>query len=387
MLARWQRTARDRNRSGLQVLPRPCFCERQRRRPFAGAGSEKSALGLTVAFVLHGAQMRRPSATRRVHGDRDRGRALRGRRAGGLTNHWSCAVPRFSAEDFDDAKRAGESTAWPLDMTICPCRSVEPLLHIARGWLCAVAAGSADNSSLADWAPIAAETHHSAGRSRRCHTLRSRNDSDVQRHSVQFVRRLIKPELRSEGWRFASMRASCAWIGRTTNARAAVVFRDARTGSKPSRMQCVVPCGGRDRTRRSCSRRRAPSFEVSATRTRARTLPARPPARKISLIWNSDLNPPASYFTRSDARPRAPALRCRVHAMEWTETLARSLLQRRPARCRGSLQRVRTMRPSVTIGAWIRPARRERAQQSAPYPASARAEKRWTRLATTSSMP
>ena len=25
---------------------------------------------------------------------------------GGLSNHWSCAVPRFSREDFEDAKRA-----------------------------------------------------------------------------------------------------------------------------------------------------------------------------------------------------------------------------------------------------------------------------------------
>src|SRR5688572_28597215 len=27
---------------------------------------------------------------------------------GGLSNHWSCAVPRFSEEDFLDAQRAGE---------------------------------------------------------------------------------------------------------------------------------------------------------------------------------------------------------------------------------------------------------------------------------------
>src|SRR5262245_37741706 len=34
---------------------------------------------------------------------------------GGLTNHWSCAVPRFSRDDFADARRAGEQYAWPID--------------------------------------------------------------------------------------------------------------------------------------------------------------------------------------------------------------------------------------------------------------------------------
>jgi choline dehydrogenase-like flavoprotein len=34
---------------------------------------------------------------------------------GGLTNHWSCAVPRFSRDDFLDARRAGEAYTWPID--------------------------------------------------------------------------------------------------------------------------------------------------------------------------------------------------------------------------------------------------------------------------------
>jgi choline dehydrogenase-like flavoprotein len=33
---------------------------------------------------------------------------------GGLSNHWSCAVPRFSREDFRDAERAGEAFTWPV---------------------------------------------------------------------------------------------------------------------------------------------------------------------------------------------------------------------------------------------------------------------------------
>lgn len=52
---------------------------------------------------------------------------------GGLSNHWSCAVPRFSPEDFEDARRAGEPNVWPLgyDELEPWYGRVEPLLHIA----------------------------------------------------------------------------------------------------------------------------------------------------------------------------------------------------------------------------------------------------------------
>jgi choline dehydrogenase-like flavoprotein len=52
---------------------------------------------------------------------------------GGLSNHWSCAVPRFAPEDFEDAKRAGDEQTWPVtydDLSPWYAR-VEPLLHIA----------------------------------------------------------------------------------------------------------------------------------------------------------------------------------------------------------------------------------------------------------------
>jgi choline dehydrogenase-like flavoprotein len=52
---------------------------------------------------------------------------------GGLSNHWSCAVPRFSREDFADAARAGEAYAWPVSYEeLAPWYDrVEPLLNIA----------------------------------------------------------------------------------------------------------------------------------------------------------------------------------------------------------------------------------------------------------------
>jgi choline dehydrogenase-like flavoprotein len=52
---------------------------------------------------------------------------------GGLSNHWSCAVPRFSEEDFEDARRAGGESAWPIDyQDVAPWYArVEPLLNVA----------------------------------------------------------------------------------------------------------------------------------------------------------------------------------------------------------------------------------------------------------------
>jgi choline dehydrogenase-like flavoprotein len=54
---------------------------------------------------------------------------------GGLTNHWSCAVPRFSPDDFEDGRRAGEAHTWPIDYSdLAPWYDwVEPYLRIAGG--------------------------------------------------------------------------------------------------------------------------------------------------------------------------------------------------------------------------------------------------------------
>jgi choline dehydrogenase-like flavoprotein len=52
---------------------------------------------------------------------------------GGLTNHWSCAVVRFSRDDFLDARRAGEAYVWPIDYDeLAPWYDwIEPHLRIS----------------------------------------------------------------------------------------------------------------------------------------------------------------------------------------------------------------------------------------------------------------
>jgi choline dehydrogenase-like flavoprotein len=100
------------------------------------AGSERSAFGLTFrvgGFTV--AKWRKPLGQREgvtMTGD-PRTKVYEDLSPGGLSNHWSCAVPRFSPEDFEDAQRAGEAFAWPIGYDdLAPFYDrVEPLLHIA----------------------------------------------------------------------------------------------------------------------------------------------------------------------------------------------------------------------------------------------------------------
>lgn len=54
---------------------------------------------------------------------------------GGLSNFWTGAVPRYSAEDFRACARDGEATTWPLTYAeLVPYyQQVERLLHVAGG--------------------------------------------------------------------------------------------------------------------------------------------------------------------------------------------------------------------------------------------------------------
>jgi len=100
------------------------------------AGSGRAALGFTARIRGVTVAKSKPPLRRRqdVQADSDPAAVLFEELApGGLSNHWSCAVPRFSPDDFADARRAGERFAWPLDYAeLVPWyERVEPLLKIA----------------------------------------------------------------------------------------------------------------------------------------------------------------------------------------------------------------------------------------------------------------
>jgi choline dehydrogenase-like flavoprotein len=100
------------------------------------AGSERSPLGFTLRVRGFTLAKRRPPLPLRsdlaLTGDPDT-LIYEAIAPGGLSNHWSCAVPRFSEDDFNDGVRAGEQYSWPIRYSdVAPWYDqVEPLLCIA----------------------------------------------------------------------------------------------------------------------------------------------------------------------------------------------------------------------------------------------------------------
>jgi choline dehydrogenase-like flavoprotein len=100
------------------------------------AGSEHARLGLTARVRGLTVAKVRPSLARRsdltMTGD-PRAELFEELAPGGLSNHWACAVPRFSPDDFEDAARAGIEYTWPIGYSdLAPWYDrVEPLLHVA----------------------------------------------------------------------------------------------------------------------------------------------------------------------------------------------------------------------------------------------------------------
>src|SRR5262245_56762608 len=156
---------------------------------------------------------------------------------GGLSNHWGCAVPRFSREDFVDARRAGPEYDWPLDYDdLAPWyERVEPWLHIA---------GSADDAPHLPaakvrrprfldrtWAAVT-EAARKQGRGVLPTPYAYGAETTLTLSGTVFNSfvRLIKPALRADRLliRYGA-RATRLELGRTKRV-SAVIFRDVQTG-------------------------------------------------------------------------------------------------------------------------------------------------------------
>jgi choline dehydrogenase-like flavoprotein len=222
-------------RAGLEVL-------------LLEAGSERSALGLTARIAgLTVAKRRGPLKQRenvRRTADPD-AMLFEELSPGGLSNHWSCAVPRFSAEDFADAARAGEEHTWPIgyDDIASWYERVEPLLHIAGsrfGETQLPAGNVAHNWELGnDWQGLKDDARRQ-GRAIVAMPYAYGADTSVTFSGTAFNSfvRLIKPEQKAGGLvvRFGARVQQLEWDPQTRRI-AAVSFRDTASG-RIERVHC-----------------------------------------------------------------------------------------------------------------------------------------------------
>jgi choline dehydrogenase-like flavoprotein len=262
---------------------------------------------------------------------------------GGLSNHWSCAVPRFSPEDFEDARRAGEEQTWPVDYEqLAPWYSrVEPLLHIAgtRQSTTQLPAPNVryERRLAADWQALVSRATH-LGRSLLPMPYAYGADTTLTPSGTPFNSfvRLIKPEL-GRGMiqaRFGARVSRLEWSSSRRRVEA-VTFRDRRTGSE-QRVACraVVIAGGALNTPQVLLQSKSADFPHGLGNldgVLGRYLHDHPLGKLVVDLKRPISVHPASYLTRLElSRAKLPlyAAAC----MQWCSAsdLARSVLQGTP---------------------------------------------------------
>jgi choline dehydrogenase-like flavoprotein len=311
------------------------------------SGSKHAARGMTVRmrgitiFRVHPPLKRRQGVI--ATADPDAG-VFEELAPGGLSNHWSCAVPRFAPEDFADAERAGEPYTWPIGYDdVAPWYDrVESLLHVA---------GAVDGSSHLpanrvrharllgpDWAPLAEQAQC---RDRLLAPMPFAYGAETTLTPSgtvfnSFVR-LVRPELRA-GRLAVQYGAHVVRLEFSANTRRveAVLYRDARTGAE-SRIACraVVLAAGAIRTPEILFRSSSAEFPDGLGNSHGvlgRYLHDHPLAKLVVDLGAALSFHPPSYLTRPGLE-NAPPLYAAA-CMQWSGValLARSVMKRHPAR-------------------------------------------------------
>jgi choline dehydrogenase-like flavoprotein len=341
------------------------------------AGPRRSALGLTVRVrgltVAHLARPLRRAADRAGISAvaADAGVSIYEDLApGGLTNHWSCAVPRFSKDDFEDARRAGDAFAWPVGYgDLAPWYDqVEPLLRIsgAAEDAPAVPAGRVQHAWALgrDWTPIGAEAAR-LGRSLLPlpYTYGSETTLTLSGTVFNSFARLVRPALRTGrlGLRFGARVSRLEWSPQKRRVTA-VLYRDERTGLE-ERVPCgaVVVAAGAVNSARLLLESRSTDFPAGLGNTEGvlgRYLHDHPLGKLVvDLQRPISVHPPA-YISRPLLDGTQPLYA--AAAVQWTGTAlrAKSLLAGHPGRMPWvGFNVFGTMAPSLTDGLRLDPAR------------------------------
>jgi len=267
---------------------------------------------------------------------------------GGLSNHWSCAVPRFSAEDFQDGINAGLEQTWPVtyeDLAPWYAR-VEPSLHVSGpvdGCLQLPPPTSPryTRKLSADWSPLLS-TAKRQGRNIVPMPYAYGSDTTFTRSGTPFNSyvRLLEPELAKGrvkvrfGARVSRLEYSAS-KGRVD----AVTFRDRVSGTE-NRVACraVVVAGGALNTPQVLLESKSADFPNGLGNTHGvlgRYLHDHPLCKAVFELERPMSVHPAVYVTRVDlARSKLPlyAAAC----MQWCSAVdwAKSVLHGHPKRLR-----------------------------------------------------
>jgi len=312
------------------------------------AGSETAARGLTVRIGGQTVLKRRHALVKRegVTPTADtRAEVYEELSPGGLSNHWSCAVPRFSREDFADAERAGEPFAWPVSYDdLAPWYDqVEPLLHIAGtpNDHEQLTAGKITHSRKlsADWADLQGAAQR-AGRTLVPMPYAYGGETTATLSGTVFNSfvRLVKPaQRRGHVTVRCDARVTRLEWSPTTRSVEAVVFRNRQTGAV-ERVPCraVVVAAGAINTSQILLESTSGDFPNGLGNTHGvlgRYFHDHPVGKVvIDLPAGAMSVHPATYLTRPTL-DRAPPLYAAA-CMQWSGggLLARSVLHGKPGR-------------------------------------------------------
>ncbi len=312
------------------------------------AGRERSELGLTLRMRGMTVAKHRPHALlQRPHvlrtGD-DTAEVNEELAPGGLTNHWSCAVPRFSEDDFQDAKRAGFEWEWPIGYSeLAPWYDrVEPLLHIAGPTVGVpqVPLGNVltPQTLSHDWRALS-DTVQGFGRSITTlpYVYGAENTVTFSGTVFNSFVRLVKPLIRAGrvAIRYGTRALRLEWSSEKRRVEA-VIVRDTATGLE-SRVPCraVVVAAGAVNSSEVLLRSTSADFPNGLGNTHGvlgRYLHDHPLGKLVVDLAAPISMHPISYFTRP-ALDRCTALYAAA-AAQWggAAIYARSVLERRPGR-------------------------------------------------------
>ena len=311
------------------------------------AGSESSARGLTVrvkgltVLKQRGPLEQRTGVSRTADPEAQVFEQLS---PGGLTNHWSCAVPRFSREDFADAERSGADQVWPVGYDeLAPWyERVEPLLHVAgsRTEDPQLPVGNVRHAweLTPDWRSMVEDAHRS-GRAVVPMPYAYGADTSLTLSGTAFNSfvRLIRPLQRKGGLtvRFGARVQRLEWDPRTRRV-SSVVFRDAASGREESvACRAVVLSAGAINTPQVLLQSKSADFPDGIGNTHGvlgRYLHDHPLGKLVLDLETPISVHPPTYITRLAADKSVPLYA--AAGMQWSGAamVARTLLQKHPGR-------------------------------------------------------